>query len=213
MKRKSAIWLWMLVVFSTFALTAMAFGGEAAKSDFSKEGIKVHGHWKIEILNPDGTRASVTEFDNYLYPPGKLWLAKLLTGEISHGSWGIDLHSDSTNDPCENLTSSGPGACLIGEPDGYYGGLNNAIQSRVLSVSHSSAQPYEIILQGETTAAYDAAVEWVNTTYSFCEPVRSDCKGNENNLWQPFTGTNLTQPPTVVPDQLIQVTITISFSS
>src|SRR5438034_4820551 len=42
---------------------------EAVPSDARHEGIQVHGHWTIEVREPDGTRVSYDEFDNALASP------------------------------------------------------------------------------------------------------------------------------------------------
>ena len=41
-----------------------ATAGTAAKG--TQEGIKVHGHWTIEVRNPDGKVVTHTEFENAL---------------------------------------------------------------------------------------------------------------------------------------------------
>ena len=41
-----------------------ATAGTAAKG--TQEGIKVHGHWTIEVRNPDGKVVTHTEFENVL---------------------------------------------------------------------------------------------------------------------------------------------------
>lgn len=68
----------------------------------SHEGIKVHGHWTIEVRNPDGKLVSHTEFENglcttpssgaqsgYLY--GDSIIANLLNGNYVPGPWDIQL--------------------------------------------------------------------------------------------------------------------------
>jgi len=56
---------------------ALAFGQakpeqkpEKQKAGGKNEGIKVHGHWVLEIKNPDGSLASRHEFENSLVPGG-----------------------------------------------------------------------------------------------------------------------------------------------
>lgn len=115
------------------------------------EGITVHGHWIIEVRNPDGKVVSHTEFENALSPGfpvptvgqapgGGAFLSALLTGQVvSPVSWGIFLEGPNglgsgTNAPCivTALTIS-PGACLI---------LQNSSNSNYANfVCNASSQP------------------------------------------------------------------------
>ncbi|MGA9882351.1 MAG: hypothetical protein WBQ34_01395 [Candidatus Acidiferrales bacterium] len=94
-------------------------------------GITVHGHWVIEVKNPDGTVATRREFDNSLQPNGQLGIAALLAGNVTGGGLAIVLNGNSvqwifntngaglrTNtlpatSPCTLFPSSEPGPCLI----------------------------------------------------------------------------------------------------
>jgi hypothetical protein len=74
-------------------------------SNTPHEGIKVHGHWTIEVRNPDGSLVKHVEFENSICPTqtvngatvpgGALTLSQLATGQASIGSWFIIL-GDST---------------------------------------------------------------------------------------------------------------------
>lgn len=56
------------------------------------EGIKVHGHWTIEVKNPDGKVVTHREFENSLVSPnGGQFLAGVLVGSITVGNWYIEL--------------------------------------------------------------------------------------------------------------------------
>jgi hypothetical protein len=59
--------------------------------------IKVHGHWVIEVKNPDGKLVSHTEFENSLN--SAFILAHFLTGNSTVGEWGI-LLGDPKSPPC-----------------------------------------------------------------------------------------------------------------
>ena len=65
------------------------------------EGIKVHGHWTIEVRNPDGAVINHREFENSLQSSGGIALASILAGAASPGMWEIRLNgSASTPSPC-----------------------------------------------------------------------------------------------------------------
>ncbi len=107
-------------------------GQSAAKGQ--REGIKVHGHWTIEVRNPDGTVVSQTEFENALspgfsfpiingltaqVPGGGAFLSALMAGQavITPGNWAVLVEGTNgplptANAPC--ITASGTyGSCFI----------------------------------------------------------------------------------------------------
>jgi hypothetical protein len=69
----------------------------------SHVGVTVHGHWIIDVKNPDGTLASHAEFENALCPTtgggisnggvagGDALIASLLGGFVVVGGWQIQL--------------------------------------------------------------------------------------------------------------------------
>ncbi|MFZ0392383.1 MAG: hypothetical protein WCF17_02855 [Terracidiphilus sp.] len=59
------------------------------------QGITVHGHWVIEVRNPDGSLAQRREFENSLMPAGKLAIAALLAGNVTGGGLAIALDGKS----------------------------------------------------------------------------------------------------------------------
>src|SRR5205807_2421379 len=61
------------------------------------EGIKVHGHWIIDVRNPDGTLVTHSEFENAVTAQGKDALAQYLARVSTVGLWQILLTSTGTN--------------------------------------------------------------------------------------------------------------------
>jgi hypothetical protein len=55
------------------------------------ERVKVHGHWVLEIRNPDGSLAQRKELENALVVGGRGALAQLLNGGAVVGGWYIVL--------------------------------------------------------------------------------------------------------------------------
>jgi len=76
---------------------------EKPSRDGSHEGIKVHGHWTIEVRDPDGTLVTHREFENALNPSTG---ASLLSGCLANGcakpQWWIAL---SANGPVASICS------------------------------------------------------------------------------------------------------------
>lgn len=91
------------------------------------EGITVHGHWIIDVKNPDGKVTKHVEFENSISPGGSLptaagtvvgvaggnaFLSALLGGQVASpaGSWAIFLEGpdgtlNSNNGPCASNPS------------------------------------------------------------------------------------------------------------
>jgi hypothetical protein len=78
-----------LLVALTGMVVACGQANEAAES--SGGGIQVNGHWTVTVTDPDGTIASVREFDNAFEPySGGSLLNALLAGDIrveNHQIW------------------------------------------------------------------------------------------------------------------------------
>jgi len=60
-------------------LSATMAGGLPSNSPF--EGLQVHGHWTIQVTNPDGSPGGMFEFDNDLTTGGQVLAPLLLAGD------------------------------------------------------------------------------------------------------------------------------------
>jgi hypothetical protein len=83
----------------------------------SHEGITVHGHWIIEVKNPDGKVTARREFENAIQLTGMSYLASLLAGNNAPGGLSIVLNGGTTmwDPPPQPLFQgfgSEPGPCL-----------------------------------------------------------------------------------------------------
>lgn len=79
------------------------------------ESIQVHGHWTIDVRNPDGALASHNEFENALEPTGAAALAALLLRAGSLPTWQVELIGASGG-PCVQTPSvpSGNASLVMG---------------------------------------------------------------------------------------------------
>jgi hypothetical protein len=71
--------------------------GEASPHGGQHEGIKVHGHWTIEVRNPDGALVAHREFENSLQggPGGRAnFLSSVLSRQNTVGNWIIFLSAN-----------------------------------------------------------------------------------------------------------------------
>lgn len=175
----------------------------------SGEGIKVHGHWVIEVRNPDGRLAARHEFENALESTGGSALANFIGRQNVPGLWQIVLNGNPN--PCID-PSNAPHPCYIIEP--FQTMTPSDIGAFFQSLSFSVNAAGQLVLRGSATARGASTLTQVSTTVQGCPAASSlgSCPGGFNN----FTGKSLPTSGTgvisVVAGQIIQVTVTISFS-
>ena len=96
------------------------------QSGGNHEGITVHGHWIIEVKNPDGKLVSHTEFENALQPTGANALTGLLSGQYVSGGFEVGISTSAT--PTIATAGSGlcgnDGTCILQDSRTYLAGLD-----------------------------------------------------------------------------------------
>jgi hypothetical protein len=204
------------------------------------EGIKVHGHWVINVKNPDGTLAEHREFDNSLTDGGQM-LVGLLSGYYVPSGYAILLVGNI-------CVPSGNGStnCIItgSNLSSYFnfeacGPQYQCSQTLTYSVNLSPGGS-SMVLVGTFQAPKSGTISGVQTAVSSCEnsppsagayptgaanASPAACLGPFSGLpagtvefttFPYFTGTTLappvSAPVSVTAGQLIQVSVTISFS-
>jgi len=162
-----------------------------------QESIKVHGHWAIDVHNPDGSFVSRTEFENSLVQnDASPFLSQVLAHRASVGPWAILLANTvpGGTQPCiaTILGLTAPVPCVLSEP-----------ATLQVSVTGGAVQ-----LTGNTTvtAAQNTTITLVSTQFIQCD---ASCPSGTAGQ---FTSRSLSQPVSVAPGQIVQVTVTISFS-
>lgn len=65
----------------------------------NQQGIKVHGHWIIDVRNPDGTLVEHRDIQNSMVDTGYI-LSNLLAGTISGGEPYLELMASNNGSPC-----------------------------------------------------------------------------------------------------------------
>jgi hypothetical protein len=195
-----------VVLAMVLALVA-SIPGMARAQDRPSDSIKVHGHWVIEVHNPDGSLASHTEFENALVQDSASpFLASLLARNVSVGFWSITLGGDGVMQPCNNpLDPIGvlPTPCHISEPSAA---LSN---SQNLGVTVTAAA---LRFSGSVTTPRGAAIQYVSTEFVQCGPTLNAAASCPDAVSGTFTSRSLAQPVPVAAGQIVQVTVTISFS-
>jgi hypothetical protein len=144
-----------------------------------QEGIKVHGHWLIEVRNADGTLASHTEFDNALQFAGKNLVASFLRHEQSKpGRWTVVLDNLSgTNKACAGGTFAAvpdpgfAGLCYLTETDSQPSAFMGTNVSRNLTVTlvPDANNVFALVLSGSIKSLQQGAIDRVYTTLGACD--------------------------------------------
>jgi len=203
------------------ASSAAAQTGERPSG--AREGIKVHGHWVIEVKNTDGSVATRKEFENELALPGdepyagvgNRILAALLSRNASAGLWEIQLHGVNV-ELCFNSTSPQPFGCIITEPAATNVGSNYFRNLTITPdlVAGTVTLRGSARVQTGTPGILRLAITHVTTAMRTCSAgttPAAPCTVNQSG--GNFTKTEVPGPqPTVVFDQTIDVTVTLSFS-
>ena len=131
------------------------------------EGITVHGHWVIEVRDPDGTLVERREFENALSSAATI--TGLLARDHSAGLWEVQLRASvSSAAPCQ--TSAGTSShCHVVESASS---VSDAKFSKTLTISHGFG---DFVLTGTATAQKSGEVGVVRTGMSRCAtPVAPD---------------------------------------
>jgi hypothetical protein len=214
---------------------AIAASEEAAQKPAPgiNQGVKMHGHWIIDIKNPDGTLAQHHEFENSIQYDGQNYLVGLLSGYASPGAMGIYFTAPTngtapcaaTYNFCAIVTSltTAPAVNLCGN---YYCATGLTITPTFgvgptlkLAGSITANEAGTIGTVGTTMngcgqtgvafGAYPTAMSTVSPATCFTSTVSG--AGGGNDFGGTMTSTSIS-PISVANGQIIQVTVTLSFS-
>ena len=180
----------------------------------AQEGIKVHGHWTIEVRDTDGSLVTRREFDNAL-TRGALWLAETLGRVSTTGLWVVafDAAQIQDQDPCVTASNQ-PIHCSINEPNDSPSGSPNHFETLTVSVPDSGPNLNKLVLSGTATAlaAGTSVIDRVSIAVRICPSTTlpSECTVDVSTH-QPFSKATIA-PIEVVEGQQILVNVVISFS-
>ena len=182
----------------------------AAPPGGPSEGIGVHGHWVIEVRNPDGTVTARREFRNGLTADGQVLLSRYLAHLLTPGLWNIRL--GGTPSPCASAAANLD--CFITEARAASRPSAPNISKNLMLANRP------LRLNGSIVVPATGSITTVATGSDSCAPnIRPDvCLGNTlsspaSTVFPPsFTGTTITAIP-VTAGQQITVAVTITFST
>lgn len=184
----------------------------ATPSKPGSEGIKVHGHWKIVVKNPDGTVATTSEFENSLITSagntgGDTFLVGLLAGETTATlDWNVQWAYTG-------------GGCT----QAFCTQTSYAPSMQLFASTPTSPAKFQLTANVPAPSALSIIAVYTNPIgcYTLSPPLStSSAQCNEGGTlpygvsagnWI-FTGTSLPTPVAVVAGQVVIFTVTISFS-
>jgi hypothetical protein len=204
----------------------------AKKSDGSvHQGITVHGHWVIDVKNPDGTLAQHRDFENSLESGGQGFLVGLMSGYLVPGDYMLVIGASGGASACNatyqycgivhNLsTYPALGYCSV-----YY--CTGSTLNYTYNFGTSFGGPFSMVLSGAITANQTGTIGSVYSLISTCANIGvgsanpSTIETNSPSYcvtqtspepWSgPLTQATIT-PVAVTSGQIIQVTVTFTFS-
>jgi hypothetical protein len=179
-----------------------------AEKKGSAEGIKVHGHWTIEVRNPNGTLDSRREVENALVvweAGGSSLLAGILANFYADPIWFVSLYGPDTTGPCRHEGSSVQWPCHITESRSPFSGTEYS-KDLVIGLPRQPSQQQRPLgtmeLSGSATAVDDSSIERVSASWYVMA----------RNHFGDFTAKSLTPAIEVRAGQVIQVKVVFSFS-
>jgi len=174
------------------------------------EGVAVHGHWTIEVRNPDGSLVVHREFDNTLQPRGNETLVSILAREKIAGRWNVVIvgsptppcRSGSMNTNCSSSEANETGTA----PDVF----------KTLTVTKvGTGDTAKLVLSGRVTIANTTNINQVLTNLKYCGPTVSlaDCAAATASIDNAYITLAILSPTIpVTAGQEVQVIVEISFS-
>jgi hypothetical protein len=182
----------LVVVLLLAASTALA------QERATGEGVKVHGHWTIDVKNPDGTLVSHHEFENALVQTGQNLLSSVLAHKGTVVGWAVLLDD-----------SGGIPQWIIAEPQLQqqppFGSPLFPPQVTTPNLTATTGTPQQTVLQGSVQAVSSLSIATVQTMLAIQisgQPLGGDF----------FSQRALPQTITVQAGQIAQVTVVFSFS-
>jgi hypothetical protein len=179
----------------------------AAAPDGPAEGIVVHGHWTLEVRNPDGSLTEQREFDNDLMTDGSVTLAQVLARQKTITGWDIGLMG--TISPFLN-DSGGQAQGMIVDST-FPGTGRQYFKNLTIEVPTSGENLRKLVLSGTATAHQDGGIMEVRT-HLWVQPATATSTGSYLGVENVFTYFRLPTIVNLTASQTVTATVVISFS-
>jgi hypothetical protein len=194
---------------AAFALATRSTSHSASKAPGSTaDGIKVEGHWKITVKNPDGRVVLVRRFHNDPTQANQA-IATILARAYTPGYWFVQLSSTANNPACLNAGIAS--TCTLSDPNdnGSFSGLSSTFKTLTTSATGFQST---IVLGGSMTAQRNGVVDEVSTNLAVCNRTIAPSVSCGLSAFWPFSSRVLGSPINLVTGQQLLVTVTLSFT-
>ncbi|HYL84029.1 MAG TPA: hypothetical protein VE263_07340 [Candidatus Angelobacter sp.] len=198
-----------------------AVAERTAPSGGPHEGIKVHGHWTIEVRNSDGSVSSHQEFENSLASGGTSVLGAILSRQNAVGLWRVVLQSSlCVSSTVCNVDEVGFEVAVGGDPI-EFPNLTVSGSANGFALNGSMLAPQAGIINGVATQVILCPTSLpTGATGTGCGPAFSNISlpGASTYPASYLTGVSLDglnghpNAVTVAAGQTVAVTVNISFS-
>jgi hypothetical protein len=194
-------------------------------------GVEMHGHWVIDVKNPDGTIAEHRDFENTITGYGQELLVGLMSGYVVPSDYGIFLQaaSNSSPTPCAPVTSGFTGCGIVRSlttlPASALCPNFTCFTSLTYAANlvDNTTSGSTFTLAGNFTASQAGTISSVTTMYGTCTPnigtatalstvSPSTCSTTAGSGGYRTVSQATITTVNVVASQIVQVTVTISFS-
>jgi hypothetical protein len=188
------------------------------------EGIQVHGHWTIEVRNPDGSVVSHREFENSLAAgEGSMLLTSILGRLETVGAWEVVLDPGVPSDPNQpqeiTIDEAGSAVAAVTAKECSVTPSTTSCSAN-LAVSSGSSGGSLVLAGSAVVPPTGSVIGYVETRHFGCPPAVTPqaCPANPPSGFTRFTSRpldGLNGDPArlpVSPGQTVAVTVTISFS-
>jgi len=200
-------------------------------SDGNRVGVEMHGHWVIDVKNPDGTVAEHRDFENTIAGYGQELLVGLLSGYVVPSDYLISVGPGSSTGtaPCAMVYSGQPGCGIVRSlttlPASAFCPNFTCFTGLTYTPTlvDSSASGSQLVLAGNFTATQAGTINTVIVEYGTCAANSgaatalttvspSTCSTTPGSGgFRQLSYASITQV-NVLQSQIVQVTVTITFS-
>jgi hypothetical protein len=195
-----------------------------SRNDGNHVGVEMHGHWVIDVKNPDGSIAEHRDFENTIQNEGAEFLVGLLAGYTVPSDYGLTVHPPANGTaPCalNQLQGCGMVRSLIDAPGYQLCSTFTCTVDLTYKPTISLFGANSFMMAGSFTATQAGTISDVQTWWGSCvDPASatqlatyspSNCANFSQVGYFNLSAANITAL-SVVASQIVQVTVTITFS-
>jgi hypothetical protein len=194
------------------------------RNDGNHVGIEMHGHWVIDVKNPDGSVAEHRDFENTIQNEGAEFLVGLMAGYTVPSDYGVTVQPPVNGTaPCalNQLQGCGMVRSLTNSPGYQLCSTFTCTADLTYTPTISMFGANSFMMAGSFTATQAGTISNVQTWWGTCvdpstatgitQQSPSTCRGGSVVGYYNLSAASITAM-SVVASQIVQVTVTISFS-